>query len=74
MNRTFRYGLLLTLALILLFVANLLIGSVSIPAGDVVRILLGDEGVKESWRYIVWEARLPQALTAMLAGSALAVC
>ena len=74
MNRTFRYGWLLTLALLLLFVANLLIGSVSIPAGDVVRILLGEESVKESWRYIVWEARLPQALTAMLAGSALAVC
>ena len=74
MNKSFRYGLLLTLALILLFVANLLIGSVSIPPHDVVSILLGDEGIKESWRYIVWEARLPQALTAMLAGSSLAVC
>ncbi len=74
MNKSFRYGLLLTLALLLLFAANLLIGSVSIPVSDVVRILLGNDEVKESWRYIVWEARLPQALTAMLSGSALAVC
>lgn len=62
------------LVLLLLFAANLLIGSVSIPARDVIRILLGEEGVKESWRYIVWEARLPQAFTALLSGSALAVC
>ena len=74
MNKGFRYGLLLMLVLLLLFAANLLIGSVSIPARDVIRILLGEEGVKESWRYIVWEARLPQAFTALLSGSALAVC
>ena len=74
MKKAFRYGVLLTLALFLLFTANLLIGSVAIPARDVVRVLLGDEGVKESWRYIVWEARLPQALTAILSGSSLAVC
>lgn len=74
MKKAFRYGVLLTLALFLLFAANLLIGSVAIPARDVVRVLLGDEGVKESWRYIVWEARLPQALTAVLSGSSLAVC
>lgn len=74
MKKAFRYGVLLTLALFLLFAANLLIGSVAIPARDVVRVLLGDEGVKESWRYIVWEARLPQALTAILSGSSLAVC
>lgn len=74
MKKAFRYGVLLTLALFLLFAANLLIGSVAIPARYVVRVLLGDEGVKESWRYIVWEARLPQALTAVLSGSSLAVC
>ena len=74
MKKAFRYGVLLTLALFLLFAANLLIGSVAIPARDVVRVLLGDEGVKESWRYIVWEARFPQALTAVLSGSSLAVC
>ena len=38
------------------------------------RILCGDdEGIKASWRYIVLESRLPQAITALLCGGALAV-
>jgi iron complex transport system permease protein len=40
----------------------------------VLRILCGDdEGIKASWRYIVLESRLPQAITALLCGGALAV-
>lgn len=74
MNKTGRHILLLGVLIVLLFVANLLVGSVSIPAGEVFRILLGEDTGRASWRYIVWEARLPQALTAMLAGSALAAC
>lgn len=74
MNKTGRYILLLGVLIVLLFVVNLLVGSVSIPAGEVLRILLGEDTGRASWRYIVWEARLPQALTAMLAGSALAAC
>lgn len=74
MNKTGRHILLLGVLIVLLFVANLLVGSVSIPADEVFRILLGEDIGRASWRYIVWEARLPQALTAMLAGSALAAC
>lgn len=74
MNKTDRHILLLGVLIVLLFVANLLVGSVSIPAGEVLRILLGEDTGRASWRYIVWEARLPQALTAMLAGSALSAC
>ena len=62
-------GLLL---LLLLFVLNLLMGAVSIPADEVLRILMGDEEVKSTWRFIVLESRLPQAVTAMLCGAALA--
>ena len=74
MTKTVRHIFLLGLLIGVLFVANLLVGSVSIPAGEVFRILMGEDVGRESWRYIVWEARLPQALTAMLAGSALAAC
>ena len=74
MNKGVKYGIGLTLVIVLLFVANLLVGSVSIPIGDVVRILLGDEPEKASWRFIIWQSRLPQALTALLCGGALAVC
>ena len=68
-------GLLALMALIVvLFVLNLLAGSVRIPAADVLQVLLGHtEGVKPSWRYIVIESRLPQAITALLCGGALAV-
>jgi iron complex transport system permease protein len=73
-NKGVRYGIGLSAVIMLLFVANLLVGSVSIPVSDVVRILLGDEPEKASWRFIIWQSRLPQALTALLCGGSLAVC
>ena len=74
MNKGATYCILLAVLIALLFVLNILVGSVSIPADDVVRILLGDnENIKPSWQFIILQSRLPQALTALLAGSALAV-
>ena len=73
MNRGIIYCWGLALLIAVLFALNLLVGSVSIPAGDVVSILLGDETQKASWQFIVLQSRLPQALTAMLSGAALAV-
>lgn len=74
MTKAARHISLLLLLIVLLLAANLLVGSVAIPAGEVLRILMGEDAGRESWHYIVWEARLPQALTALLSGSALAVC
>lgn len=74
MKKGLRYGILLSGFIVVLFALNLLIGSVSIPASEVLNILLGGEGTKAGWRFIVCEARLPQALTALLSGAALAVC
>ena len=59
--------------IIALFMANLLCGSVNIPAGDVLNILFGGEGEKAVWSYIILESRLPQAITALLTGAALSV-
>lgn len=74
MNKGTLYCLALALAVTVLFVLNIFVGSVSIPSADVVRILLGDnEEVKPSWCFIVLQSRLPQAVTATLAGGALAV-
>ena len=65
--------LLLAFLVLVLMVVNILVGSIHIPAKDVLGILLGDaEGVKPSWVYIVLQSRLPQAITAILAGGALA--
>ncbi|MBQ9215887.1 MAG: iron ABC transporter permease [Prevotella sp.] len=73
MNRGVLYCIGLGVLSIVLFVLNLLMGSVQIPIEDVVRILLGDETEKASWQFIVLQSRLPQAITAMLSGASLAV-
>ncbi len=73
-NKGWKYGVGLSAVILLLFMANLLIGSVDIPPADVWSILTGGEGSKPSWSFIVWESRLPQALTALLCGGSLAVC
>lgn len=62
------------LAVIGLFLMNLVFGAVDIPIGNVISILVDPHQVKSSWAYIILESRLPQAITAILAGSALAVC
>ena len=64
----------LSLLIAVLFAFNVFVGSVSIPADDVLRILFdADADVKPSWRFIILQSRLPQTLTATLAGGALAV-
>ena len=68
-----RYVTILILSTALLFLANILFGSVSIPADAVINILLGNESEKASWNYLVVESRLPQAITALLSGMALSV-
>lgn len=73
MNKGTIYCIGLAFVILILFVLNLVMGSVSIPVGDTFRILLGEENVKPSWLYIILESRLPQALTAILCGGALAV-
>ena len=73
MNKGFLCCLLLSAAIVLLFVLNLVIGAVRIPFSEVMAILGGDETVKSSWRFIVLESRVPQALTAVLCGAALGV-
>ena len=60
----------MTLACLL---ASLAAGSARIPVAEVLTILTGGEAEVASWRGIVLDFRLPKALTAALAGAALAV-
>lgn len=73
MSRGLLYCIGLGALIVVLFVLNLLLGSVSIPPEDVFRILIGDKGVKASWQFIILQSRLPQAMTATFCGAALAV-
>lgn len=52
---------------------NISLGSVNIPFDEVLAVLFSSETANESWRYIITEYRIPKAITAVLAGSGLAV-
>ena len=52
---------------------NLLLGSVSIPLRAICEMLLGSEEQPVVWQNILWKSRVPQALTALVAGAALSV-
>ena len=56
---------------LLLFVANIFFGSVDIPFADVFDILVGGEPRYESWRLILLQSRLPQAVVALFCGMSL---
>lgn len=73
MNKGSVYCLMAVLLTALLFAVNLCVGAVRIPLNDVFSALFGTGEVRESWRFIVVGSRLPQAITAMLSGGALAV-
>lgn len=60
-------------ALVVLFFIGLVRGAVRIPLGDVLQILLGGYDGRQAWQHIVLETRLPQIVTALLAGASLAV-
>jgi len=64
----------IVILVLLFFLANLFYGTVSIPASAVMDSLLGKEPEKSVWASIVLQSRLPQTVTALLVGSALAVC
>ena len=73
--RKVRYAFIIVAALTAaLFVLNIFMGSVRIPWREVSAVLFGGDGVSDpAIRFIVVESRLPQAVTALLAGAALAV-
>ncbi len=65
------YWILLPL-LAMLFVVNIVFGAIAIPLPEVVKILSGADD-SSALSVILLESRLPQAVTAMFAGAALAV-
>ena len=71
--KTTTYLIGLFLLIVVLFALNLAVGTIEIPLKSVWLILLGDDTQEEIWRNIVVRSRLPQALTAMVAGAGLAV-
>ena len=57
---------------VILFVLNLFVGSVIIPFRDLFDVIFGEKS-NSTVSTIVYDYRLPQAITALLAGAALSV-
>lgn len=67
------YMLLIMASIFLFFFLNLVLGSVSIPLRAVWNILWGIGNESVIWQNIIWKSRVPQALTALVAGAGLSV-
>ena len=67
------YMLLIMASIFLFFFLNLVLGSVSIPLRAVWNILRGTGNESVIWQNIIWKSRVPQALTALVAGAGLSV-
>lgn len=67
------YMLLIIASILLFFFLNLVLGSVSIPLRSVWNILWGTGDESVIHQNIIWKSRVPQALTALVAGAGLSV-
>ena len=63
----------ITISILVFLLLNLLLGSVAIPFRSVWNILTGGEGDPVAWQNIILKSRLPQALTALVAGAGLSI-
>ncbi len=63
----------LVLLVIVLLAVHLVSGSVFIPPLEVLKILTGHTPEQAAWTDLIWFYRIPKALTALLAGSALSL-
>ncbi len=72
-NSKITFGILgIIIVGIALFILNLFVGSVTVPFDEIFKVLL-DDNPDKTLSVIIFNYRLPQALTALLAGASLAV-
>ncbi len=65
--------IVLAMSLLLLLLLNISFGQIAIPIKEVCRSLSGNTASKESWEYIIFNYRLPKAITAILTGFGLSI-
>ena len=63
----------LVIALVVVFFLSLVLGSVSIPISQTIKFLIGQQIENVGWQSILFNFRLPKALTSLLVGSALGI-
>ena len=71
---TYRNAFLLLMAsVLLLFLLNLSLGSVSIPFKYLINSIFHSDTGHQTWNYIIFNYRIPKAVTAILVGSGLSI-
>lgn len=65
--------IIISAILIVCFLINISLGSVSIPLKDIFNSLIGNATEQETWQYIIQNYRLPKAVTAIIVGSGLGI-
>jgi iron complex transport system permease protein len=73
MKRPLIAFILIFVSIPVFFILNLVLGTVSIPAGSVWNILSGAKEESVIWQNIIWKSRFPQTLTALVAGAGLSI-
>ena len=65
--------ILIFASIILFFILNLVLGTISIPFSSIWNILWGTGEEPEIWQNIIWKSRYPQTITALVAGAGLSI-
>lgn len=68
-----RISLVLPFLVTGLLILNISVGSIKIPANEILIAISGHTTSEPLWGEIIWDFRIPKAITCLLAGSALAV-
>jgi iron complex transport system permease protein len=72
--KTYRFSFLFLICLLVIcFILNLSLGSVSISLSDTLHVIFGGNLENSSLEYIIWNYRIPKACTAILVGGGLAL-
>ncbi|WP_291103223.1 iron ABC transporter permease [Dysgonomonas sp. UBA7630] len=64
---------LISTSILVFFILNLVLGTISIPVGSVWNILFGIKEESIIWENIIWRSRFPQTITALVAGAGLSI-
>lgn len=68
-----KHFLMLLVLLIVFMLVNISLGSVVIPIDEIISMIFGETPLKQSWKTIVIDYRIPKAITAILVGSGLSI-
>lgn len=72
-NRVTISFLLVAILIVIFFALNLVLGTISIPIVSVWDILTGGDGGSTVWENIIFKSRMPQTVTAVVAGAGLSI-